>query len=77
MPNGKRGRIDFIGLILVGCGYPAFRGKVGEGGLNLWYAHIFGMVLIMKEDKPLNPSHKGFFRKVGVMFSLYGIAGLI
>jgi hypothetical protein len=45
----------------------AFRSQAGEKGFDLRLSHVLGMALVVKDDKPDDPSGMGFFRSDAVV----------
>ena len=47
---------------------------MGEEGLDLFDAHVFGMTFIVKKDVTFDPVFVGLFGAVGVVLGLKGVA---
>jgi len=65
------------GLVLGGGGYVLFDGEVGDEGLDLFGAHVFGVALVVEEDEALDPFLVGLFGAAGVVFGADGVADLV
>jgi hypothetical protein len=65
------------GLISGRGGDVLFDSQMGDEGLDLIGAHVFGVAFIMKEDVAFDPVLAGLFGAVGVVFGADGVAHLI
>ncbi len=55
----------------------AFNGQVREERFHFRAAHVFGVALVMKQDKALDPVHVGFFGADGIVLEADHIAHLV
>jgi|GEM_PF-5340700 len=57
--------------------HPRRINEVGEEGLDLRGAHVFGMAFVVEEDEALDPIHIGLFGAIRVVFAADGITDLV
>nr|WP_232280681.1 hypothetical protein [Chloroflexus aggregans] len=65
------------GLVLGGGGGVAVVGEVEEEGLDFSSAHIFGVALVVEENKAAHPVYVGLLGAIGIMLCSQNLASLI
>lgn len=54
-----------------------FGSEIGKKFLNFIFSHIFGMGLVVEEDKTPDPIYVRLFRSIGIMLEAYSVANLV
>jgi hypothetical protein len=62
-------------LVLGGGGDVFLNGEMAEKGF--WFSHLFGMALVMEQDKATNPFEVGLLGAIGIMLDAKGITDLL